>query len=364
MSSTSPSFKYEDAPDDPPSMVEPLVGSHSSLSPLHTLDDDHLELQPSPPQTPSNAIEVASAASSPRSASPLIIGEGSLSVDVQDAPVHPDEDGMESVATSPLGVIGLPIASPVAAHPPYPAMSHPLPTAPAAAPPPPIVTAAPAAAPAPVVATAVPVQPVAAAVPPPPVDPAVAERAAKRAAFFKGQAQRTQLLAASVPFLTLLPLPMPSIPLCQPSTPLTQLPVLCFSVSPSELESMTKQNEREESFWSSQEHRYTALLQRSEMADRTTRELVRFFQVSSRAVSRTLEELNVPLPLGSMETGSLKEACAATEQMRHIVVDNLSELRDKHLTHCLSHVSKGGTGGGEVMHCSSVGVGGGCGAKC
>ena len=115
------------------------------------------------------------------------------------------------------------------------------------------------------------------------------------------------------------------------------------------MESFTQQNEREESFWSSQEHRYTALLQRSDMADRTTRELVKFFQVSTRAVSRTLEELNTPTPLGSTETGSLKEACAATEQIRHIVVDNLTELRDKHLNHCLSHVSRRWwrKGGGE-----------------
>ena len=56
---------------------------------------------------------------------------------------------------------------------------------------------------------------------------------------------------------------------------------------------MNRQNEREESFWSSQEHRYSALLQRAEMADRTTREVVRFFQMSNKAVTRTLEELNV-----------------------------------------------------------------------
>ena len=102
---------------------------------------------------------------------------------------------------------------------------------------------------------------------------------------------------------------------------------------------MAKQNEREESFWTAQEHRCTALLQRSEMADRTSKELVRFFDMTNRAVTRTLAEMSVPVTLGSAETGSLKEACAATEQIRHVVVDHLTELRDKQLQHCLAHAT-------------------------
>ena len=102
---------------------------------------------------------------------------------------------------------------------------------------------------------------------------------------------------------------------------------------------MGKQNEREESFWSAQEHRCAALLQRSEMADRTSKELVRFFEMTNRAVSRTLAEMATPVALGSVETGSLKEACAATEQIRHVVVDQLTEMRDKQLHHCLAHAT-------------------------
>ena len=103
---------------------------------------------------------------------------------------------------------------------------------------------------------------------------------------------------------------------------------------------MSKQNEREESFWSAQEHRCTALLQRSEMADRTSKEVVRFFEMTNRAVTRTLAEMAQPVTLGSTETGSLKEACAATEQIRHVVVDQLTEMRDKQLQHCLSHATQ------------------------
>ena len=102
---------------------------------------------------------------------------------------------------------------------------------------------------------------------------------------------------------------------------------------------MAKQNEREEAFWSAQEHRCAALLQRSEMADRTSKELVRFFEMTNRAVSRTLAEMAGPVALGTVETGSLKEACAATEQIRHVVVDQLTELRDKQMQHCLSHAT-------------------------
>ena len=102
---------------------------------------------------------------------------------------------------------------------------------------------------------------------------------------------------------------------------------------------MAKQNEREESFWSAQEHRCAALLQRSEMADRTSKELVRFFEMTNRAVSRTLTEMAQPVTLGTVETGSLKEACSATEQIRHVVVDQLTELRDKQMQHCLAHAT-------------------------
>lgn len=272
---SSPSFQYEDAPEEPPAVFDPLVGSPSDTPRhLHIDHDDALELQPSPPQTPSNAHHETL----PIPDTPSLV-DGSLSIDVQDAPVAENED-MHSVPTSPAGA-PLPIASPANSIPV--AVPHILPSIP-----PPTTPALP--------------QPVAVAVPPPPVDPAVAERAARRSAFFKAQAARSQLLAA-------------------------------------EIESMQKQNEREESFWSSQEHRYSALLQRAEMADRTTKELVRWFQQSSRAVGRTLEELNQPIQLGSMETGSLKEACAATEQIRHTLVEGLSDLKEKHLTHCLSHAT-------------------------
>ena len=346
--SHSPSFKYEDAPDDPPSQIEPLVGSPHDHPPYLNTDtaDDGPELQPSPPQTPSHAIELSAPSSPPDPLDPPLVSDGSLAVDVIDAPVLPDEDGLQSISTSPTAIsaiqvapLPLPAAIPVAApaRPRAPSPVVPLPSAPAPAP------AAPTPAPAPhppaagpPVAAPVAQTPVAVAVPPPPpppVDPAVAERAAKRAAFFKGQAQRTQLLATSA--TPALPHPPQSAPPPSPPHLVPLPPCVC-----SELESMHRQNEREEHFWSSQEHRYSALLQRAEMADRSTREMVRFFQTSSRAVSRTLEELNVPnITLGSMETGSLKEACSATEQIRHIVVDNLTELRDKHLTHCLAHVS-------------------------
>ena len=359
-SENSPSFQYEDAPDDPPSTIEPLVGSPSHHP--HYLDtdthDDALELQPSPPQTPSNALSdglsTPALVDGAAEVSGALVGDGTLSVDVQDAPVHPDEDGMQSVAMSPVNVVGpalpiapavtvprvLPTAAPVT--PPTAAVYAPAAAAPApisaaattaafvphppSHPPPPTASVAPhaAAAAAVVPPTATPTvlaHPVAAAVPPPPppppppVDPAVLERAARRAAFFKGQAQRSQLLAT-------------------------------------EIESMSRQNEREESFWSSQEHRYSALLQRAEMADRTTRELVRFFQMSNKAVTRTLEELNVPLTVGSVETGSLKEACSATEQVRHTLVAHIAELRDKHLNHCLAHVRLACTA--PALHCAAA----------
>ena len=168
----SPSFKYEDAPDEPPHLSE-LVESPADHPPfLQTDGDDVLELQPSPPQTPQHAAHESALRDD-------TVGEGSLSVDVDDSSVIPKEDGMHSVAQSPMAV-AIPVAAPAASSIPV-AVPHHLP----------------AAAPAP------PAQPVAAAVlppplpPPPPVDPVVAERAAKRAAFFKAQAQRSQQLAAS-----------------------------------------------------------------------------------------------------------------------------------------------------------------------
>ena len=111
-SENSPSFQYEDAPDDPPSTIEPLVGSPSHHP--HYLDtdthDDALELQPSPPQTPSNALSdglsTPALVDGAAEVSGALVGDGTLSVDVQDAPVHPDEDGMQSVAMSPVNVVG------------------------------------------------------------------------------------------------------------------------------------------------------------------------------------------------------------------------------------------------------------------
>lgn len=273
----SPSMQYEDAPEEPPHLSELVESPADRPSYLHTDGEDVLELQPSPPQTPQHAQHETTLSDD-------TVGEGSLSVDVDDSGLHKD-DGMHSVAQSPVAV-SMPVAAPAVSTIPV-AVPHQLPVA-APAPPP--------------------AQPVAAAVlpppspPPPPVDPVVAERAAKRAAFFKAQAQRSQQLAA-------------------------------------ELDQMGKQNEREESFWSAQEHRCAALLQRSEMADRTSKELVRFFEMTNRAVSRTLVEMAQPAPLGSVETGSLKEACAATEHIRHVVVNELTELRDKQMQHCLSHAT-------------------------
>ena len=311
---SSPSFQYEDAPPDPP-VISDLTESPTHAATAIDLSSDALELQPSPPQTPRGGTHAQSQSVLPDSRLPshlsgsLVaadgpireddydgVGEGSLSVDVSDEATAADsaqakeEDGLQSISTSPTAV-SIPIASPAHSVPvavPHllPSVDHP-PAAAAAA------VAVPVASP-PAAAT------VAAAALPLPVDPAVAERAARRAAFFKGQAQRSQQLAG-------------------------------------QLDLMAKQMEREDVFWSNQEHRFNAMLQRAEMADRTSKELVRFFQVSSRAVSRTLEELSAPVTLGSIETGSLKEACAATEQMRLTLADNLTELRDKHLTHCMAH---------------------------
>ena len=172
--SNSPSFKYEDAPDELPHLSELVESPADHPAFLHTDGgDDVLELQPSPPQTPQHAHHETALSDD-------TVGEGSLSVDVDDSNFHKETDDMHSVAQSPVSAVSLPVANPPASSVPV-AVPHQLPVA----------VAAPAA------------QPVAAAVlpppppPPPPVDPVVAERAAKRGAFFKAQAQRSQNLAAS-----------------------------------------------------------------------------------------------------------------------------------------------------------------------
>jgi hypothetical protein len=169
----SPSLQYEDAPDEPPHLSELVESPTSRPSYLHTDGEDVLELQPSPPQTPQHAHHETALSDD-------TVGEGSLSVDVDESVIH-KVDGMHSVAQSPVSV-SLPVAAPAISSMPV-AVPHQLPVA----------------------ASAPQAQPVAAAVlpppppPPPPVDPVAAERAAKRAAFFKAQAQRSQQLAASAP---------------------------------------------------------------------------------------------------------------------------------------------------------------------
>lgn len=169
----SPSMQYEDAPDEPPHLSELVESPADHPAFLHTDDDDVLELQPSPPQTPQHAQHETTLSDD-------TVGEGSLSVDVDDNSLH-KEDGMHSVAQSPVAAVSLPVAAPATSSIPV-AVPHQ------------IAVAAHAPAAQPVAAAVLPPPPP----PPPPVDPIVAERAAKRAAFFKAQAQRSQQLAASV----------------------------------------------------------------------------------------------------------------------------------------------------------------------
>jgi len=289
----SPSIQYEDAPHSLPRLSE------LSESPIQEgefltgggQENFDSELQPSPPQSPTGKLSGAenvnghgtsnnsnsqiSQSFSASSASPLPI------LDVSSDSSMNLEDG--EITDERLTPIARNFSLPSSASSPHVHL--------------PIAAAVGAPIAAPVMSPSLPPvkEPVA-------VDQSIADRQAKRAAWARVQSNRSQSLAA-------------------------------------EIDSMTKLNSRDEQFWSLQERRHQALINRAEAANKTTSEMLRYFDKSSRAVNRVWEELREPLTLGGAESGTLKDALTAVEGLRNVIAEGIGEVKEKHTINIVNHVS-------------------------
>ena len=66
-----------------------------------------------------------------------------------------------------------------------------------------------------------------------------------------------------------------------------------------EMEVVAKLNDSEDAFWTKQESRYNQMIVRTAVADKTSKELLKFIGSHSRALQRSTDELSTSISLGA-----------------------------------------------------------------